>query len=110
MSATIISISSEEALTYLQQNEAILIDVRGEDDFNELHIANAIHCPLHCITSIEEQLASYQDKKWLFFCHSGVRSLQAISFIADQIEGTLYQVEGGILVWQEKKLPLLISS
>jgi len=63
-------IELEEAKTLLQGG-AIIVDVRGPDEFAKGHLDKAINFPLNII---EEQVDALQDTHVLLYCASGTRS------------------------------------
>jgi len=62
--------------TKLLENGAILVDVRGPDEFARGHLANAVNLPLD---DIEKQLHELSDCTVLLYCASGARSQIALS-------------------------------
>jgi len=63
-------IDIEEAQKLLETG-AILVDVRGPDEFAKGHIESAVNIPLD---TIESQLAFFENKQVLLYCASGARS------------------------------------
>lgn len=59
---------------------AVLIDVRGADEYRQGHIPGAVNIPLD---SIDRVLAEYPQKETPLFVHclSGARSGRAVSFL-----------------------------
>ena len=99
-----------ESHDLLKRNEAILFDVREQEEFDEVHIENATLIPLSTLPiSIEEiDFTVYQGKKIIFQCLKGGRSAQAIEFLQDGLlkEYDVYNMQGGILDWIENNLPV----
>ncbi|HUO57852.1 MAG TPA: rhodanese-like domain-containing protein [bacterium] len=100
-----------ESLPPLQASEflkrtpqALLIDVRNPDEYKTEHIAGSKLIPL---PELESRLAEIpKDKPLLLYCHSGRRSLQALTLLKSRGYKDLRQVEGGITAWREKGLPV----
>ncbi len=59
--------------------DALIIDVRTKDEFNEKHIKGAQNIPLDEINSIKEK----KDKQIIVYCQSGNRSITAAKKLID---------------------------
>ena len=100
----------KKIMTELQQEEwneqrlasanAVLLDVRTEDEFNEKHLPGAtlmdIRQPQAFMYAANELS---KDKVYYIYCRSGARSAQACQLL-DQlgVEAT-FNLKGGILAW-----------
>ncbi len=108
---TVIPILPQEASVLVQQEEAILIDVREKDEFLSAYVKNSILCPLSKIKkanpAILKKLAEHKNTNWIFFCRNGVRALQAATALASQAENNVYHVEGGLVQWKKEGLPVV---
>lgn len=85
-----------------------LIDVRRPDEFNgELgHIKGAK------LNTLGPQLEAYlqsadQEKKILFICRSGMRSMNATQTALSLGFKHVYNMEGGMMLWNQKGYPVL---
>ncbi|MCO6466459.1 MAG: rhodanese-like domain-containing protein [Bradyrhizobiaceae bacterium] len=76
-----------------------ILDVRRQEEWDEFHIDNAIHIPLHDLEDRWEELSEHKDHEIVVYCRSGNRSSQACMFL--QIVGFTNPVNmrGGILTW-----------
>lgn len=59
--------------------DAIIIDVRTKDEFDEKHIKSAVNIPVDEISSIKEK----KDKPIIVYCQSGNRSKVAAQKLID---------------------------
>jgi sulfur-carrier protein adenylyltransferase/sulfurtransferase len=77
----------------------LLVDVREENEFDADNMEGHL-IPLSEIPSRTSEIP--KDKKVVVHCRSGVRSANAIHFLEQQ-HGyeNLYNLEGGILAWNE---------
>lgn len=104
------TINAKDAYEALQKNNAILIDVREQEEFDEAHIEGAIHCPLSDLPNTIQKVnfENTEDKKIIFQCLKGGRSAQAINFLQENIlkDCEPYNLDGGILAWMENDLPV----
>ena len=81
------------ALSELKSGQAVIIDVREEDEVESAHIVGAKWIPLSLINSDVEKVTksikeNFSDKKIYFYCRSGNRSGQATKILKNKgIEG-----------------------
>lgn len=76
---------------------AVVVDVRQPDEWQDGHIAHAVHVPL---TAVPEQLEAFAGTLTYVVCRSGSRSAAACEF-ATQHGHEAVNVVGGMLAWQE---------
>lgn len=92
------------AKAWLDKNEAILIDVREQDEYRAAHIPAAILLPLSHFSPAQ---IPPSDKKILIHCRSGKRSYTAAeAVVAADATQDVYNVEGGILAWAAADYPV----
>jgi len=94
---------------WITSDEAILIDVREIDEFEECHIEGAQLAPLSILPEAIQNIDIPDNKKIIFQCLKGGRSAQAINFLQENFlkDRDLYNMEGGILAWVEAGLPVV---
>lgn len=105
------NISPKQAHEWLSSGQAILIDVREDDEFGQEHIPYALSLPLSNLEDHFKTLALPKDKKILFQCLRGARGEKACVLIngQDSCSNEIHNIEGGITAWKEAKLPLIGS-
>lgn len=81
------------------EKEYALIDVRQPGEYEQGHIPGARLLPLPELVQTMEALPG--DKKLVFYCHSGARSMTAASMVAEENigSGDLLNLAGGLLAW-----------
>ncbi len=95
-------IDAQTLESWLKNNEAVLIDVRETDEFQSGHIEGAISIPLS-IFPVKYNHEDYpSDKKIVFQCKAGGRSMRACQIVCDiaSDEDNVYNLAGGIGAWQ----------
>ena len=97
-------ISAEEATAMMDEHpDAIILDVREQDEFDSSHIPRAILLPVGSIT--EESAAAVipsKDTVVLVYCRSGNRSKTASSALVQLGYSQVYEF-GGIIDWPYDK-------
>lgn len=90
-------IDSAQLNTLTSTEKITLVDVRTDEEVARGIISGALHIPLHLLPLREQELGS--DTPLVFYCHSGMRSSQACSYMASQGRENLYNLRGGVLGW-----------
>lgn len=82
-------------------DNAVILDVRTEDEFNQGHIPNALNLDIYKGQGFIYKLEELdKDKHYYVYCRSGARSQQACS-IMNQLGFTdAYNLAGGIMEWE----------
>lgn len=86
----------------LQQQGAILIDVREPDEYREIHAIGARLVPLSELTERVGEVPLAEPI--LVICRSGARSARAVEWLNDR-GAQATNVGGGTLAWAEAGLP-----
>lgn len=81
----------------LSGQEVTLVDVRTDEEAARGIIHGALHIPLHLLPLRAQELGG--NSPLVFYCHSGIRSAQACSYMASQGRENLFNLRGGILGW-----------
>ena len=89
---------------WLNNNEAVLIDVREPTEHEAIRITDA---QLNSLSQFDHQgLKQFSNKKIVLHCKSGKRSLQACERLLEMApELEIYNLEGGIEAWQQANFP-----
>ncbi len=112
----LIGVVTDTPITNLSPNQAIdqavclrIIDVRRPDEFNDHlgHIENAKLCTIN-ETSFKSKLSSLNKSlNYLFVCRSGGRSSRASRIAQSLGFSHIYNLDGGMLAWNECELPVV---
>lgn len=94
---------------WFNDGEAILIDVREDQELAQARIDGAVHVPLSAFDP--GQLPPETGKKFVFVCAHGNRSMQVSQYLTDQgLLEEAFNLTGGIAAWMEAGLPLQTSA
>lgn len=104
--AEIVDKDPEEIQLWINDGEAYLVDVREDNEIAQAHISNTdLHLPLSRFDPA--QVPSDSDKKLVFICAQGVRSVQAGQYLLDNGFITeAYNLKDGIAGWRRSGLAL----
>ena len=94
------------AIRLMNNDDAVVLDVREAADFNNGHIKNAKNIPLSSLKSQLDSLVKDKNTPVLAYCRSGNISGKASRILKSSGFSNVHNIAGGILSWQEANLPL----
>jgi rhodanese-related sulfurtransferase len=97
-------VSPKEASVLTTDKKAVIVDVREDDEWNEGHIAGAVHIPLNQLEARLPELQSYKDTSIITQCQSGKRSLKALELLKSAGFSKVASMDGGIVAWRKDGL------
>lgn len=100
--ATIHTITSAEAKQLLDNDEAVLIDVREPAEHRSLKIPGAQNIPLSRIQA--KHVKNQPKQKVILHCKTGRRSQEACNKVISGLDADIFNVEGGIDAWSASGL------
>ncbi|MGL4610391.1 MAG: rhodanese-like domain-containing protein [Trueperaceae bacterium] len=100
--STIPEIDIHEAKTRID-NGALLVDVREQNEFDDVRIPGSVLVPLSEFQTRYEELP--KEKEIVMQCRSGARSGQATEFLLTNGYSNVVNMAGGILAWHGAGLP-----
>lgn len=104
------SISPLIAVTKMNSDDVVVLDVRESNEFIKSHIENAINIPL---SKVEEQIGSLEKHKnhpMIVTCQTGARSVAACKTLTKSGFENVFNMTGGMQSWEDNKLPIKVSS
>jgi rhodanese-related sulfurtransferase len=99
-------ITSAELLKNKQ--DYVVLDVRSADEFAEGHIEGAINIPHYAVLDEVDMLKAL-DKPIVVHCRSGVRATKAENMLMKNGVTNMLHLQGDMLGWVDKDLPLIIT-
>ncbi|MDD2761067.1 MAG: rhodanese-like domain-containing protein [Methylomonas sp.] len=104
------SISPLIAVTKMNDDKTLILDIREPNEFIKSHIENAVNVPLG---KLEEKLPSLEKHKnhpIIVTCQTGARSVPACKTLTKAGFEQVFNMQGGMQSWEDNKLPIKISS
>lgn len=99
-------IVAADAVLKMNHDDAIMLDVREDNEFKDGHIIDAIHIPLGKLAERINELSAYKGKEVIVNCRSGHRSASACARLRKSGFEKVFNLKGGIMAWQSAGLPL----
>lgn len=94
------------AVQLINHQDALVLDVREDIEYDAGHIANARHIPVGKLEGRLQELEKFKNKPIVVVCRSGMRSNRACSVLRKQGFANVHNLEGGINAWQQASLPV----
>jgi len=89
----------------INRDNALLVDLSANQDFERGHIAGAKHVPLSQFDPENKELAKTKDLPVAVYCKTGTTSAQAASRLVKAGFTQVYWLGGGLNAWQQADLP-----
>ncbi len=90
-------------------DDAVLVDVREQDEWDAGHAPGAIHIPLGDLPSRLDDLPDTDAGTLAVVCRSGGRSARAVQWLSQQ-GFDVANLDGGMKAWQAAGKPLAADS
>lgn len=100
------SVDAKGATDLINNQNAVVIDVRPSSDFNNGHIINAKNIPMSSFNSQIDKLQKHKNKPIIISCRSGAQSASACRMLRKQGFENVFNLTGGILSWQSANFPI----
>jgi rhodanese-related sulfurtransferase len=97
-----------ESPEQMQTEDAVLIDVRGPEEFTDHHLPDSINVPLATLPTWIKTRSDGDSTKVVFICRSGNRSARA-THLAKQMNINAFNMKGGTTEWSARDLPRIKS-
>lgn len=95
-----------QAVMLINQEDAIIIDVREPSEWAKGHIADAKLISLGELDKHLEALSQFKDRPVIVTCQSGTRSPAACKKLLKAGLAKVYMLKGGMVAWEDANLPV----
>lgn len=99
-------LSATDAVRLINDQDAVVLDVRGVADYKKGHILNAINIPSARLEERVNELAKFKARPVLCYCALGSSAPQACAKLRQLGFATVYSLKGGLNAWQGASLPV----
>ena len=105
-SGALASIRPAEVVQLINHENAVIVDVRSDKEYEEGHIVNSLHIPLGVLENRLSDLKDHKNDSLIMVCRSGTRSTSAANILKKQGFETVKNLHGGMLAWGSANLPV----
>jgi rhodanese-related sulfurtransferase len=99
---------NDAAAVIAAESNAIILDIRTPDEFNDGIIEGAINIDFYEASFADDLDKLDKDAHYVVYCRSDNRSGQAMSTFADLGFAHVTEIDGGIASWYETGLPVVL--
>jgi molybdopterin/thiamine biosynthesis adenylyltransferase/rhodanese-related sulfurtransferase len=101
-------IDPRSASALLERGEAVAVDVREQNEWDEGHLPSAVHVPRGFLEQRIEQAAPNREQPVVLYCAGGARSALAAKTLEELGYDRVYSLAGGFTDWKRNGLPFEI--
>ena len=99
-------LSPSDVTRLINQEDAVVLDVRSDGEFRQGHIVNAMNIPDSQLPDRIDKLNKFRSRPIIATCRTGQISVKAGGKLAAHGFEKVYSLSGGILAWESASLPL----
>ena len=101
------SLSPQQAVTLVNAEGGIFVDLREHSDYGKGHIAGAINIPFSKIDGRMAELDKYRDKPVILVDKMGQHAGSVGKKLGENGFSGVYRMSGGMMEWGHLQLPLV---
>ena len=106
----IAEIDATQARERIESGEPVVVDVREQDEWDEGHIAGAVHIPRGHLESRIERLAPDTSRPVIVYCSAGNRSAFAAKTLSELGYEEVVSLAGGFTDWKRNGFPVQLQA
>ncbi|HDP89839.1 MAG TPA: rhodanese-like domain-containing protein [Thioalkalivibrio sp.] len=99
-------ITPNDAVRLMNQGDALILDVREDNEVRQGFIEGAKHIPLGVLAKRIDEISGSKGKPVIAYCRSGNRSASACSILTKAGFENVHNLKGGVMAWSQANLPL----
>lgn len=99
-------LSPTEAVPWINDPDAVIVDVSAVADFNRGHIVNARNMPASRLAKPDAEVLKLKDKKVLVVCKSGTSAVAAAHSLRKLGASEVAVLKGGMAQWRNDQFPV----
>lgn len=99
------AVEPDTATRMYNREEAVFVDIRGENAFHSVHLPGAVNVPWEHLDKQADRLTRFQGRPLIVYCDNGRLGSRAVQALKAKGWETVYQLKGGIAAWQESGMP-----
>lgn len=100
------SLSPVDATLKINRNDALVVDVRSQDEFVRGHIVGSRHIPMPDLERRLPELEKFKSRPLILCCQSGARSASAMTTLRKAGFEQVFNLQGGLQEWERAGQPV----
>ena len=99
-------LSPAQAVPWINDENAVIVDISPVADFNKGHIVNARNIQASHLANPDAELLKLKDKKLLVVCRSGQTAMAAAANLKKMGAEQVAVLKGGMAQWKNDQFPV----
>ncbi len=95
-----------EAVPWINNPDAVIIDISPVADFNKGHIVNAVNLQASRLANPDGEIQKFKDSKLLVVCKSGQTAIAAAGSLRKMGANEVAVLKGGMSQWRGDQFPV----
>jgi rhodanese-related sulfurtransferase len=95
-----------EAVPWINDSDAVIIDISSVADFNKGHIVNARNLQASRLSDPDDEVKKLKDSKLLVVCNSGQSAIAAAGSLRKMGANEVAVLKGGMSQWRSDQFPV----
>lgn len=100
-------LSPMDATQLINREDAVVLDVRSDGEFNQGHIVNSVNIPQKSVQEQLSKLEKYRGRPIITACRTGQIAQGVGSVLRKNGFEQVYNLAGGLVAWEGANLPLV---
>lgn len=102
-------LSPAQAVAWINDPDAVVIDISTTADFNKGHIVDARNIPASRLAKPDAEILKLKDKKLLLVCKSGQTAVSAAVSLLKMGAESVAVLKGGMIQWRSDQFPVTMK-
>lgn len=99
------TVTTGQAIQIINQQKGLFVDVRGEAEFAQGHIADSVNIPASSLAEKTTQLQKMK-KPLIIVSSNGQGTIPIAKKLQENGFSDIYLLKGGLQTWNQERLPL----
>lgn len=99
-------VEPSRAVQLINRENAVVIDVRSQENFKSGHIIDALSYPANTVLENTKKIERFRAKPLIIVCATGIESQKIASTLTKQGYNA-YSLAGGLRAWSNAEMPLV---
>lgn len=102
-----VAISPQAVTRYMNDDDALVIDMRSEKEFAAGHLLSSQHIAANQLTVEHKSLKNVKDTPVIVVCDYGVKATKLANQLRKDGISQVYSLAGGMEAWKKAELPIV---
>jgi rhodanese-related sulfurtransferase len=101
------AVTAQELVNMVNREDAVIVDVRDQKDFEAGHIVAALNIPHASLEKRMSELNKYKERPIVIVCRMGQHSGSAGAMLRKNGFENVARLKGGVMEWRNQNLPVV---